>query len=225
MSDAVSELRRAVEGLRRELDQLRTIHRTRRLTPGWQAALTLLMTTTCAFAAARVVPATAAATKVSAPFGVVNDKGEVIFLVQQKTTGPSVEVLAGSKSIVQIGNGDGGNAGIRINTQTGARAAALAAIPGDSYGALQLYKTDFAEPMAWMYGSGPHGAVVAVSAAKGVAHASLGIGAHGGKLELADVKGMLTAEGGVLPSGSGVFRVRGKFFQFISGDGVRPPGF
>lgn len=52
----------------------------------------------------------AAPTMVAAPFTVVNNAGEPIFVVQQRPTGPSVEVQVNRTFVVQLGIGEKGNA-------------------------------------------------------------------------------------------------------------------
>jgi hypothetical protein len=218
----IAQLKSDITILRGDLEQLRQTHRKLNV---WRAALNLGAALMWIVAMVRLgTPVIAAPTRVAAPFAVVNSAGEEIFVVYQKSTGPSVEVRAGGKTLLQMGMGDKANPAFRVTNSSGGRGAALG-VTEQGYGALHVFNGSAPEAVAWVVGSGPHGAIIAVSGGNQIPHAALTLGAKGGALQLADSAGMITAEGGVLPSGDGVFRVRGKVFQYISGSGMRLPAW
>jgi hypothetical protein len=80
-------------------------------------------------------------------------------------------------------------------------------------------------PVAGMVGAGPIGPTIGVGKGDGAYLAAILLGKNGGKLELADNTGGITADAGTLDSGAGVFRVRGEIFQYIAGQRGRLPGW
>ncbi len=158
-----------------------------------------------------------------APFVIVDDAGKAIFTIRQSGKGPTLELQNGGVSLVTLGVTPAGNNGLRIMTISGQPSASLGAYPA-GYGGLVL--TDGTENVtAWAMGGGPNrGASIAVFR-NNVALAFLGVGNNGGKLELSDNGGMVTADGGVLNSGAGVFRVRGQVFAYIAGQKMRLPAW
>jgi hypothetical protein len=159
-------------------------------------------------------------TKFRVPFIVSDEGGKPIFIIKQTPVGPSVELQDAGMTRVQLGiGGSSGTNALRFYNKSGPPGAAFGVGP-DGSGAINLQNTEGsttvhlqATPARLLLGRGGPGL------------ATLAVGNNGGKLELADSGGRITAEGGVLPTGSGVFRVRGKVFQYIAGDGMRLPAW
>jgi hypothetical protein len=222
MTNDIAQLKSDVTMLRREVERLQAAQKYGRLQ---RAVLVVTVGLLSSVGAARLTTAVSAApTRVAAPFAVTNAKGEDMFIVYEKATGPSVEVRAGGTTLLQMGMGDRPTPAFRVTNASGSKGAALG-VTESGYGALHVFNGNDPDPVAFVIGGGGYGPIIGVSARKDIAHASLRLGKNGGVVQLADNAGMVTAEGGVLPSGDGVFRVRGKVFQYISGSGMRLPGW
>jgi hypothetical protein len=135
-----------------------------------------------------------------------------------------MELLSHGKAAVQVGFGPAGNARVAVMRSDGTSAAVLGAAT-DGTGAVAAYDAAGA-PVASLLGGGPSGPLIGVGDVTNRHFlAALLRGKNGGKLELADNHGGVKADAGTLPSGAGVFRVRGEVFQYISGDKLRLPGW
>jgi hypothetical protein len=157
------------------------------------------------------------------PFVLFDQSGKLALTVTQTPAGPSLELLSNGKAAVQIGFGPSGNARVAVMKPDGTLAAALGMNTAGN-GALAVHDAA-GLPVAGMVGAGPIGPTIGVGKGDGAYLAAILLGKNGGKLELADNTGGITADAGTLDSGAGVFRVRGEIFQYIAGQRGRLPGW
>jgi hypothetical protein len=158
------------------------------------------------------------------PFVLADKSGKPALTVTETSGGPVLEMHAGGRPIVQVGIGPRGNPGVRVWSPQGAPRAAMGMSP-EGIGAIAVYN-DGGRAVATLLGNSDKGPILGVGSGEGTQFlAALRVGSNGGVIELADKSGGVKAEGGVLDTGAGVFRVKGETFNYIAGQKMRLPAW